>query len=371
MAKEKPLVKLNKKTGNKEFKNYFHFAGQVKPVRKQNDKKEWYDAPYFETTTTKTKKPRRVLSFNLETSLSNDLKFELNGMEMEFVYPYSSASGKSEIVKWADRFDKTKFTDNTYNVLGGTDWDNSEEFSKIIETGKWVEIKGHYEFSKYTPENGSPMIIVKRMIKEVSLVEEGQEVKIDKDTKFNYICDFKSPDFKEVNYFNLQIGIRSAVQNEETGNTTVNAVVLSYGKEKSLVEDAELIVYQTVVEEGKKSLASAFATLQETDFIEVIGCDNNRATFSYVDVVETYEVDDPFADVPVTGSTTRQEKVVTGERKGLEIVSFVQKTKILEYLTKEEMTNSSSTSGDNPFDIDNAGDGNIDDLPFNDDDPFA
>lgn len=367
MAKVKPLVKLNKKTGNKEFKNYFHFVGKIAPVRKQDENKEWYDVPYFSQNLTKeSKKPRRVLTFDLETSLSNKLKIELNGMEMKLVYPYSSASGKSVEVPWDDRFDKTKFPDNTYNVLGGTDWDNAEEFSKLVATDNWVEVKGYYEFSKYTPENGAPMIIVKRFIKELNEVKDGQEIKIDKDTTITYVTDIMSPEFKEVNYINLQIGIRSTLQNEQTGNTQVNAVVLTYGKEKSVVQDAELTVYQQEVAEGKKSLADAFATLLETDFIEIIGMDNNRATFSYVPVVEKYENDDPFADVPEEGSATRLEKVVTGEKKGLEIISFVQKTKILEYLTIEEMTNPVSSSNEDPFAKED-----IKTTTEDNDDPFA
>lgn len=343
--KDKPLIKLNKKTGCKEFKNYFHFVGQVKPVRKkEND--DLYDVPYFNEKLTETKKPRRVLTFNVETALSNELKTELNGMEMENAYAYSSKHNKAVAIPWANRLNKETFPDNTYNILGGTDWDNAEEFAKKIEAGKWIEVKGYYEFSEFTTDEGTDMIITKRMINSIDEVVDGQVIQVGKD-KITYVYDLKSPDFIEVNRFNLQIGIRSTFKNEKTDDTHVNAVVLTYGKEKSKVENAELVVYQKETEDGKMSLADAFNTLEEGDFIEVIGTDNNRAVITYVDVVEEFDNGDPFADVD--DKTVRQERVVSGDKKGLEILSFVTGTKILELLTKEEMTNNFSTTSENPF----------------------
>jgi hypothetical protein len=365
MADKSYKIKTNSKHGGKEFKAYFKFVGRVKPVRKQDEiTKSWEDQPYYlPDNKTKTGKIRRLTQFVIETAESNELKCEIAGMEQEFAYPYSSTHKKSFKIAWKDRLDKSKYPDDTYHIINGTDWDRAETVGKQLETGIWVEVTGSYDFGEY---NGKPTI--KRNVEGFRLINDGDEVSIGRE-KFKYVTDFKSPEFREVNYFNMQIGIRSTYQ-EEGGDTKVNATVLFNGKDRSEPKYVELIVYQKEVSEGKRSLADAFASLNRFDFIEVTGQDNNRGEFGWVEVEETLEDDDPFAEVDPSEKVTRMERVTTGTKKGLEITGYVTNSIMRGLLTEEEISkpenpfanqnndNATENAEDDPFGYD------ADELPF-------
>ncbi|KON87457.1 hypothetical protein AF332_11875 [Sporosarcina globispora] len=171
-----------------------------------------------------------------------------------------------------------------------------------------------------------------------------------------YVRNFKSPDFFEVNSFEMQIGIKSTYQDEQTKDTKVNAVYLAYGKEKSVPKDVELTVYHKEAEEGKTPFADAFARLNRLDFLVVEGIDNNRAEFAMVEVEES-EDDNPFEDVGE--KVASYEQVSTGTKKGLEILTYVGGTYKKELLTDEEITE--EQQNEDPFSSVNISD---DDLPF-------
>jgi hypothetical protein len=419
----KSAIKLNKKHQGKEFSNSFRFIGQVKPVRKKEAFSEnWIDIPYYQVTTTQSKKERRVLQFSLETAFRNELKLELAGMVKDNAYAYSRKHNSTVSVDWDDRKDKSKLPDETYHVMT-QEWDQTEELSKIIDTGIWVDVRGKYEFETMMNEEGKEFKLVKRIITHLyplkngevevkglkendlirvydsktegiqlgygkaskegiatikvgwlnpeggvlfvckvdgdnesnrSLVEynEGEtvneritvrnnvdsEISIDNadgdKEKITYKRDFNSPEFVEINTYKMQIGILSTYQDDSTKDTKVNAVFLGYGKERSVPKDVELTVYFKEPDEGRSSLADAFARLNRLDFMEVTGIDNNRATFAMIDVEDTD--DNPFADVEE--KTTRKERVATGTKKGLEILSYVNGSYVKELLTEEEIT---------------------------------
>lgn len=365
-------IKTNKTHGGKEFKSNFRFIGKVNQVSKKDPETDsWEKQPIYKQSTTRTGKPRRLLQFEVETALSNRLRVELAGMEQQFAYPYSSKHKKSHKVDWNDRNDKTKFPDDTYHAIE-VDWDKAERLGKWIKEGDWVEVRGQYKFDTFTPDDSSEeKVFVKRIISSVRPIQNGVIVNDDGTTQtvkhageeFDYITDFNDPNFREVNYFTMQIGIRSTYQ-EESGDTKVNATFLDYGKERSEPKDVELIVYQKEVPEGKKSMADAFASLNTYDFIEVTGQDNNRATFTYVDVVEELASDDPFSDVDESAKVTRKERVTSGDKKGLEIIGYVQGSLMRELLTEEEFRKTAAVTTTNPFESN--------DDPFNNtSDPFA
>ena len=172
-----------------------------------------------------------------------------------------------------------------------------------------------------------------------------------------YVRDFKSENFVEINTFEMQIGIKSTYQDEETKDTKVNAVYLTYGKERSIPKDVELTVYYKEKEDGTTPLADAFARLNRLDFLVVEGVDNNRAEFALVEVEEAEE-DNPFDNVG--DKVTSYERVTTGTKKGLEITKYVGGTYQKQFLTEEEIE-LQQNNDDDPF-------GNIeindDDLPF-------
>jgi hypothetical protein len=177
-----------------------------------------------------------------------------------------------------------------------------------------------------------------------------------KKTYKSYVRDFKSPEFFEVNSFEMQIGIKSTYQDETTKDTKVNAVYLGYGKERSVPKDVELTVFYKEADEGKKPFADAFARLNRLDFLVVEGVDNNRAEFALVEVEESEE-DNPFEDVGE--KTTSYEQVTSGTRKGLEIINYIGGTYKKEMLEESEIA--SEEKNDDPFasvEIDE------DDLPF-------
>jgi hypothetical protein len=354
MATKKPSVKLNKNHGGKEFSNFFRFIGQVKKFKKKEDE-NWVEQSFFQETTTQTGKPRRVLQFILETTKGNELKIENNGMIRDLVYAYSSKDKRTVSLGWDDRKDKSKLPNESYHVMT-PEWDLTEELAANLSDGAWVEVKGKYEFDVFTTDEGE-VNLVKRMVTEINPVEDGQEIKIGQD-KFNYVTDFNSPDFREVNTYRMQIGIRSTYQNEEDKNTKVNGVFLAYGKEKSTPRNVDLMVFHQEPEEGKASLAEAFERLNRLDFMEVQGVDNNRAEFSYVAVEEKAD-DNPFENVGDEDKSVKLERVTSGTKKGLEITSYVQGTYIKNMLTEEEITPVVQTQDSgNPIDIKD------DELPF-------
>lgn len=447
--KNKGEIKLNKVHNGKEFTNSFHFVGLVKPVRKKdNDSDNWFDVEFFDTTTTQTNKPRRVLQFNIETAFKNELKVELAGMEMPMANVYSSLHKKNFKINWEDRFDKSKYPDDSYHLID-TDWDKTEKLSKLVDKDIWVEVKGHYEFSSFTNDDGNEVNTVKRIIDQIIPLKNGEititglkegEVfraydsaedgiylgmgkadktgtatlrvgwlnpeggklyicKVENDTEgkraeqeYNdsvvengritvknnvdsqirlpkadgkgfeyvpYVRDFKDENFKEINTFEMQIGIKSTYQDETTKDTKVNAVYLDYGKEKSVPKDVELIAYYKEASEGKQPFADAIARLNRLDFLVVEGIDNNRAEFALVEVEEKEE-DNPFADVDEKVSD--YEQVSTGTKKGLEILRYVTGTYSRELLTEEEI--SSETVNGDPFANPPTTEVSEDDLPF-------
>lgn len=324
-------MKINKNHQGKEFKSYFRFIGQVKQSI-TGTSENFIVQPLFQTTLTKTNKPRRVLRFDVLTNKFNNIAVQLAGMEKEFVYLYSSTDKKSEKIKWADRLDKSKYPNESYHYIQ-SEWDLSQSIANDLNENDWVEVKGKYEFGTFTNEEGKEYPVIKRIITSVEQIEDGQEIALRNKTKINYICDFESPDFIEVNYFGLEIGIKSVYQEEETKDVIVNGVFLDYGKEKSAPKDVKLSVPYKEAEKGKSSLADAFVKLNQYDFIEVVGTDNNRPIFSEV-TVEVENTDDPFADVDETVAQT--QRVISGNKKGLEIIAVVANTYQKGLLTKEE-----------------------------------
>ena len=171
-----------------------------------------------------------------------------------------------------------------------------------------------------------------------------------------YVRNFNAEDFREINSFEMQIGIKSTYQDEATNDTKINAVYLDYGKEKSTPKDVELITYYKEVEEGKTPFATAVARLNRLDFLVVEGIDNNRAEFAMIEVQE--KEDNPFEDVEEKVSD--YERASTGTKKGLEVLRYVAGTYSRELLTEEEITSDTANNVD-PFAKVEVND---DDLPF-------
>lgn len=387
-------IKVNKTHKGKEFKAPFRFIGKVSKFSKKDQETEsWEELPYYEEKMTRSvnPKPRRVLQFNIETALSNKLKVEIAGMEQKFVYAYSRTNKNTAKIDWNVRFDKDKWVDlngkiqnidDTYHLIDSP-WDKAESLSALIKDDVWVEVRGEYEFESISGDERD-IEFRKRTISSVRPIVDGKFIADDgkplpikvNNKEIEYVMDLKSPDFIEVNSFNMQIGIKSTYQDEATGDTKVNAVFLKNAKERSEPMDVELIVYQKEVEKGK-SMADAFASLNTYDFIEVTGQDNNRATFAYVDIVEDIPSDDPFADVDDTQKVTRQERVTNGDKKGLEVISYVQGSIMRELLTEEEFRKTAALTSDDPFSNTNKSDdpfSQVEDDPFatdKSDDPFA
>lgn len=449
MAKKtKSEIKLNKKHEGKEFSSNFHYVGVVKPVRKKNDDSDsWFDVEIFDTNVTKTQKDRRVLQFNIETAFKNELKVELAGMEKDTVYLYSSTERKSAPISWADRFDKSKYPNDTYHLIE-TEWDKTERLAKLVKPGVWVEVKGKYEFSTFENNEGKEITSVRRMIEYVAPLKNGEVVitglkegevfraydsevdgnylgmgkadkegtvtvrvgwlnpeggtlyicKVENDTEgkrtkvdytdgtsstdritvnnnvdssvrvekvggtgyeyVTYVRNFRDENFREINKFEMQLGIKSTYQDEKTLDTKVNGVFLDYGKDKSVPRDVELMVYYKEAAEGNTPFATAFGRLNRGDFLVVEGIDNNRAEFALVEVQEVEE-DNPFADVAEKVSDF--EQVSTGTKKGLEILQYYKGTYKKKLLTEDEMVLTSSSN--DPF-ADTSIGISEDDLPF-------
>lgn len=325
-------MKINKNNKCKEFYSYFHFVGQVKcHVRGFGGDIE--TRPIFETTTTTTGKPRRVLQFDLHTDKYNKLKIELGGMEFEKATLYSSTAKATHRIAWKDRQDKTKYPDTTYSLLNGTDWDNCGLWGNLLSEGDWVEVKGKYEFSIYTSSEGEVFPTIKRRPTSISIVESGQEITLRNKKTMQYVCDFDSPQFQEVNNYVLDVGIKSTYQDNDK-NTKVNGVFLSYGKERSEVNDVNLMVYHKEPQKGKQSLADAFAKLTRLDFVTVSGVDNNKLIFG--EVASESSDSDPFADVDEQDASLR--RAIIGTRRGLEVLSVVADSAVRGALTEAEIS---------------------------------
>lgn len=332
-------MKINKKHGGKEFNSFFRFIGQVRRCRKgygDNVKV----LPIYEITTTSTNKPRRVLQFDVLTAEYNNIKVELAGMEMPNAYPYSSTHKKACKVAWEDRLDKTKYPDNTYHLIE-TDWDKAERLGGLIQENVWVDVKGKYEFGLFTnTETGITYPVIKRIINSVEVIEDDNyEVKLSKDDVRKYVRDFSSPEFFEVNFFNLEIGINTVFKEENSDEVIVNGLFLDYGKEKSVCYPVPLVVRHQEAPEGKKSLAEAFLMLNRGDVLEVNGVDNNRLEFTEVEEEDDDNPieDNPFDDVDESATRKKTKRTISGNRKGLEITSYVQGSLKRNLLTEEEM----------------------------------
>ncbi|GAV11382.1 hypothetical protein [Paenibacillus sp. NAIST15-1] len=376
-TKQKEIVKVGK-NGSKEFKARFHHVGKVSPVRKKEQNGDnWFDVPYFEVKPTKSGKPRRVTQLQLETAMSNNLKFEVAGMEQDFAYPYSMKERNSFKITWEDRLDKTKYPNESYHIINGTDWDRAGEVGELLQNAEgdiWAEVRGIYEFSTLENDNGEERTFVKRNIEQFNIIENGAEINLGRNNTITYVTDFESPDFIEVNTYTMQIGIKSTYQEDEGKDTKVNAVFLQSSKVRSEPYDVELIVSYKEPKEGTIALADAFASLNHLDFIEAIGQDHNRATFTYVDIEETLSDEDPFNEVASDEKVVRQERVVSGDKKGFEITGYTAGTIARGFLTEEEIAkstnpfNTQNSSNKDPFDpfFDEGKpiDISSDDLPF-------
>lgn len=174
-------------------------------------------------------------------------------------------------------------------------------------------------------------------------------VRIDKTGGYEYIdypLDFQDPDFKEINVFDMQVGIRSTYQDEESKDTIVNGVFLDYGKERSTPKEVELNVYYQEAEEGNTALATAFGRLNRLDYMVVEGIDNNRAEYTMIEV-EEQEEDNPFENV---GEQVKSyERASTGTKKGLEITGYVTGTYMKELLSEDEIAETVSMVTEDPF----------------------
>ena len=374
--------KPNKNHGGKEFFNEFHFVGQVKKtVKGVGDNAEV--KPIFELTQTKTNKPRRVLQFDILTHKHNRLKVDMGGMEFPIVTLWSSTESKSAKIPWKDRLDKSKYPNTTYTIIGGTEWDNCATWGGLLSEGAWVEVKGVYEFDSYINPEGKVYLIVKRRPTSITFIKESEKISVHiayatqrleiaapeekiaiqkeldqwreeakehaiklangesdinevtcNKQKIDYVCDFDSPDFQEVNHFVMELGIRSTYQDDETKNTRVNGVFLGWGKERSTPKNVELDVYYKPPVGNETPMADGFASLSRLDFVEVRGTDNNRLEFAEVEE-EADDDFDPFANVLEQEAKTNI--AISGRRKGLEILAPIGKPK-KDFLTEEEIS---------------------------------
>lgn len=172
--KSKGEIKLNKNHQGKEFSNSFHIVGLVKPVRKKdNETDNWFDVEIYDTNKTKSNKDRRVTQFIVETANRNELKVEVAGMEQDFAYIYSSVDRKSVRVPFSTRKDKSTYPNDTYHLID-TDWDKAEKIGEMVTEGMWADVKGKYEFSKFTNDEGKEITSIKRIIEQVTPLKNGE-----------------------------------------------------------------------------------------------------------------------------------------------------------------------------------------------------
>ena len=192
----------------------------------------------------------------------------------------------------------------------------------------------------YNTETGITYPVIKRGINSVELIEDDNyEVKLSKDDVRKYVRDFSSPEFFEVNFFNLEIGINTVFKEENSDEVIVNGLFLDYGKEKSVCYSVPLVVRHQEAPEGKKSLAEAFLMLNRGDVLEVNGVDNNRLEFTEVEEEDDDNPieDNPFDDVDESATRKKMKRTISGNRKGLEVTSYVQGSLKRNLLTEEEM----------------------------------
>ncbi|WP_079709780.1 hypothetical protein [Paraliobacillus ryukyuensis] len=348
MAKKKQIIKLNKKHNGKEFKSFFHFVGKIKPAtRFENNIR--VNQPYLEERETSNGNTMRKLLFVIETADHNDLEIQLIGFPQDKAYLYSQSEGKSYAIDWKDRTNKDKYPNDTYHLIE-TDWDKAERIGSILKDGKWMEVKGKYEFGSLIDSEKGKINFKRRIVNDAEPIENGQEIKAGKATIVDkYVTDFESEEFKEVNFVSMQIGINSTYQEEEGRETKINAYFLDYGKEKSTPYEVELDVPYVEPEGDNISLADAFTKLNKFDFVEVQGRDNNRAIFSEVEE-ETDVEDDPFASVGEENTVSRTNRTITGTDKGVKVHSIVNGTYMKDLLTEEEVTEKpKNNSENNPF----------------------
>ena len=346
-------MKNNKVHNGKEFQSSWKYVGQV-AKHISGIKEESKEVDFFTEKVTEVKGvPMRQVVFDVLTTKYNKIKVELSGFTQEFAYPYSSKHKKSSKVKWADRFNKDKYPDTTYHLIN-PDWDVCQTLGDTLKEETWVEVRGYYDFSTYTAEDGTTYPVIKRIIKNVNLItpkEDGKVFYISQDNKgnekeieFEYICDFSDQNFKEINVGYVELGVRSTYQDETTKDTKVNAVYMGYGKEASIPKEFELMVYHK--ESGKTSLADAFAKINRGDFVKVQVVDNNRPTFGQVEKVEEGE-DNPFADVEEVVANTGW--AINGNKKGLEIIGQVSGTYIKGMLNEDELAGVPSEEEELPW----------------------
>jgi hypothetical protein len=280
------------------------------------------------------------------------------------VYPLKNGEVVVKGLKEGDEF-KVFETETSTNHLGYAKADKDGIATIKVgwlnpEGGKFflVKVDGDKEGKRVEQEYSDGAVETDRITVKNNVTNDIQLIGDDgKKVYVPYVRDFKSAEFFEVNSFEMQLGIKSTYQDETTKDTKVNAVYLSYGKEKSVPKDVELMVYFKEAEEGKTSFADAFGRLNRLDFLVVEGIDNNRAEFSMVEVQETEE-DNPFEDVGE--KAVSYEQVSTGTKKGLEILKYLGGTYKKQLLTEEEITEQKANNGD-PFASVDISD---DDLPF-------
>jgi len=377
--KNQSPVKLNKKHQGKEFNSFYHFVGKIKQAEKwDNELNQPVKQKFYVEDETYSGKPFRMLQFAVETAKDNDLDVRLKGYKNDYAYLYNSSTGESQSIKWDDRFDKSKYPNESFHLME-TDWDKIERLNSLIVEGNWVEVKGEYEFGTFHNQEKGEINWRKRKIKDVEPVENGQDITVGKDKKVlmaNYVTDFKDENFKEFNHVNMQIGINSVLEQKEddpTQGVLVNAYFLDYGKEKSTPRKTQLKVDYNKPNEGKISLAEAFLKLERLDFLEVEGTDNNRPIFGNVEVgADKEEEDDPFEDLDEDEFSTKERKAITGTDKGVKIETFVKGSRIKNFLTEEEVTppKPKNEGKDNPFDNNNEEDKDNKDSEDQDENPF-
>lgn len=213
------------KTSLEQTKGKIKLSGRIKGIKNDNAVREGF---------TKSDKQYKALSFFVETSLINNVRLELFGMERDQVVAYSMKDKKSKRVNWDDR--KKDFGD--YKVLGTNcflevdpkdankklrkvlpEFDAVDYIKQNLKDGDFVRIVGQIEFSEYVNQEGNTV--------------EQKRFVITSITKLNEEIDFESPDFKEESKFEQDIIISDVMMDEESKRLLVNAKIIKYGGEIS------------------------------------------------------------------------------------------------------------------------------------------
>ena len=331
-------MKVNKKHGGLETESSFYFIGQIKPTTTgfgQNKKL----APLFNKFRGNEGVDIKTLKFNLLTSKHNELKMELVAFPPKSVYAYSPIDKNTIEISYKDKFDY-KLPSKDYNIIEPT-WDLIDKYEKEIKLDDWVEVTGYYDFDEIINEDGNVFKFRKRIISSIRLLQECEEegkVKIWSNRKLefyniDYICDFNSPDFREVNNIVIEAGILSTYPLENK-DTKVNSFILKRGKEKSIYKEIELYCPYVEPEENNISLAEAFLALNRLDKVKVRCIDNNRLLFG--EVIEDIPDNSPFAKVGSSAISKRSSYNIIGNNKNLEIIKIEQKDGYVDKFFKEE-----------------------------------